>query len=174
MQGLTAGLLTFTAYLLVQGMVLHWGRISRRALVLVVLWVAGLGLYELFYRLIPEDSTLWPPAMSAPSDVVTYLSGAALYFFLFMVYAQFVYVAESSVSVRAMIELNAAPKQGLTLQELTARYRYEWMLERRLKRMIHAGYLEKEDEWYKTTLRGRVAASVMRSCKGLLRLGPGG
>jgi hypothetical protein len=174
MRGLTAGLLTFMVYLLVQGMVLYWGRISRRALVLVVFWVTGLGLYGLFYGLIPEDSALWPPAWSAPSDVVTYLSGAALYFFLFMVYAQFVYVAESSVSVRAMIELNTSPTYGLTLQELTARYRYEWMLERRLKRMVHAGYLEKEEEWYKTTLRGRIAADVMRNCKRLLRLGPGG
>ncbi len=63
---------------------------------------------------------------------------------------------------------------GLTLEEFTQRYRYDWMLHRRLRRMIHAGYLIEEDGWYRTTHRGRLIATVMAWCKQLLWLGSGG
>jgi hypothetical protein len=174
MQGLITGLLTFAVYFSAQAAVFHWIKVVRRALTLVGLWFLCLFLYFLLFRWIPEDTAPWPPSLAAPSDAVTLMSGLLLYFFLFMGYAQFFYIAESSVGVRTMIELNTEPERGLTLDELTERYRYDWMLERRLKRLIHAGYLIEEDGWYRTTLRGRIAALILSRWKESLRLGPGG
>jgi hypothetical protein len=174
MRGLVAGALAFAVFFLVQAGGFHWVKISRRALTLVGLWVAGLPVYVWLYVWLPEDRAVWPVALAAPSDSITVLSGGLLYFFLFMGYAQFFYMAESSVGVRTMIELASEPERGLTLEELTQRYRYDWMLDRRLRRMIHAGYLIEEDGWYRTTHRGRLTAAVMAWCKQLLRLGPGG
>lgn len=174
MRGLVAGMLAFVLFFLVQGGMFHFVKISRRALALVGLWIAGLPVYAWLYVSLPDDRVVWPAVLAAPSDSITMLSGGLLYSFLFMGYAQFFYMAESSVGVRTMIELALEPEQGLTLEELTRRYRYDWMLDRRLRRMIHAGYLIEEDGWYRTTRRGRLTAALMAWCKQLLRLGPGG
>lgn len=174
MRGLLAGLLAFGGYLLLQGVVFHAVKVSRRAVVLVGLWGACLPAYWLLYGVLPDDREVWPTALAAPSDAVTFLSGGLLYFFLFMGYAQFFYMAESSVGIRTMIELAAEGERGMSLEDLTKRYRYDWMLDRRLKRLIHAGYLIEEGGWYRTTTRGRLVAGVLASCKRLLRLGPGG
>lgn len=174
MRGLVAGLLTFVAYLIVQAVVFHSLKVSRRALVLVGFWIAGLPLYEMIYHMLPDDKDIWLTPFVAPSDLLTYLNGGLFYFFLFTGYAPFFYTAESSVGVRTMIELASELEKGLTLEELTQRYGYDWMLDRRLRRLIHAGYLIEEDGWYRTTVRGRLAAAVLSRCKRLLRLGPGG
>lgn len=174
MRGLLAGLMAFGAYFFVQAAVFHLVKISRRAVALVGLWGACLPVYGLVYAALPDDREVWPAALAAPSDVVTLLCGGLLYFFLFMGYAQFFYMAESSVGIRTMVELAAQGERGLSLEELTKRYRYEWMLDRRLDRLIHAGYLVEEDGWYRTTARGRLSAAVLAWSKSLLRLGPGG
>ncbi len=174
MRGLLAGGLTFLAYFLIQGAVFHTWKISRRAVALVGLWLLCLPVYAVCYALLPDDSALWPPELAAPSDPTTFFSGALLYFFLFMGYAQFFYMAESSVGVRTMIELAADSERGLSMEELTALYRYDWMLDRRMRRMIHAGYVVEQAGWYRTTSRGRMVAGILAWCKRLLTLGPGG
>lgn len=174
MRGLGAGLLTFLVYLGLQVTIFHFIRVPRRALVLAGLWVAVLPLYAALYAVTLDDAAVWPSPLVAPSDAVTFLNGGVLYFFLFMGYAYFFYIAESSVGVRTMIELASQPEKGLTLEEVTGRYRYDWMLDRRLHRMVRAGYLVEEDGWYRTTQTGRLAAGVSSWCKKFLRLGPGG
>lgn len=174
MRGLEAGLVTFLVYLSLQVIIFHFIKIRRRAVVLVGLWASLFPLYGFVYAGLPDDVGIWPPALAAPSDAVTALSGGLLYSFMVMGYIFFFYIAESSVGVRTMIELATDPERGLTLEELTARYRYDWMLERRLRRMVHAGYLVEEEGWYRTTKRGHMAASVSAWFKGFLCLGPGG
>jgi hypothetical protein len=174
MRGLVAGLLAFAVYFAVQVLFFHYIKVSRRAFALVGLWFCGLLIYALFYAGLPEDRSIWPAALSAPSDVITFASGGLLFFFLFMGYAQFIYMAESSVGVRTMIELNSEPEMGLTIDDLVKRYGYDWMLERRLRRMVHAGYLIEENGSYRTTGRGRLVAAVLAWFKRGLRIGPGG
>jgi len=174
MRGLMAGMLAFGVYFLAQAVVFHTIKVPRRALVLVGLWLAGLPVYVWLYDWLPDDRSVWPSPLVAPSDLITFFCGGLLYFFLFMGYAQFFYIAESSVGVRTMIELASDPEKGLTLEELTKRYHYDWMLERRLRRLVHAGYLIEENGYYRTTGRGRLAAAALRWFKQFLRLGPGG
>jgi hypothetical protein len=174
MRGLVAGMLAFGMYFLVQAAVFHVVKVPRRALVLVGLWLAGLPVYVWLYGWLPDDRSVWPSPLVAPSDLTTFFCGGLLYFFLFMGYAQFFYIAESSVGVRTMIELASDPEKGLTLEELTKRYHYDWMLERRLRRLVHAGYLIEENGYYRTTGRGWLAAAALRWFKQFLRLGPGG
>lgn len=174
MRGLVAGLLAFTVYFGIQAVLFRSVKVSRRAMALVGFWIAGLPVYAWLYAWLPDDRAVWSAILAAPSDFVTFVSGGLLYFFLFMGYAQFFYMAESSVGVRTMIELASGPEKGLTLDELTKRYRYDWMLDRRLRRMIHAGYLLEEDGRYRTTALGRIAAAVLAWLKRFLCLGPGG
>jgi hypothetical protein len=174
MRGLVAGLLTFSVYFVVQVLLFHYIKVSRRAFVLVGLWLCCLPFYTLFYAGLPDDQRIWPAEFSAPSDTVTFASGGLLYFFLFMGYAQFIYMAESSVGIRTMIELDSEPERGLTVEELVKLYGHDWMLGRRLLRMVHAGYLVEEMGYYRTTRRGCLVATVLLWFKRLLRLGPGG
>lgn len=174
MRGLVGGLLAFAVYFVIQVAIFHSVKVSRRALVLVGIWVAGLPVYALIYFVLPDDGVVWPGPFVAPSDGLTFFSGGLLYFFIFMGYAQFIYMAESSVGVRTMIELATNTEKGLTLEELTGRYRQDWMLGRRLARMVHAGYLVEEDGRYRVTGRGRFVATVLAYCKRILCLGPGG
>jgi hypothetical protein len=174
MRGLAAGLFTFLLYFLIQGTLFHGVKVSRRALALVGIWLLLLPAYGLVYHWLPDDAAVWPEVWRAPSDLTTWFSGALLYFFLFMGYAQFFYMAESSVGVRTMIELSAEPERGRSMDDLTRKYRYEWMLQRRLDRMVHAGYLIRDGDWCLLTRRGRFVARLLSAGKGLLRLGPGG
>lgn len=174
MRGLLAGMLTFAVYFACQVILFYFVRVSRRALALVGFWLCGLPVYALLYGRLPDDRSVWPAILSAPSDFITFACGALLYFFVFMGYAQFIYMAESSVGVRTMIELSAEPARGLTVEEILKRYGNDWMLERRLRRMVHAGYLVEEKGYYQTTWRGRLVAAVLLWFKKVLRLGPGG
>ena len=174
MRGLVAGLLAFAVYFGLQTSVFHFVKITRRARVLISLWLLCLPAYPLLFWGLPDDRVIWLAPLVAPSDAITFLCGGLLYFFIFMGYAQFIYMAESSVGVRTMIELTSEPEKGLTLEELTKRYPHEWMMERRLRRMVRTGYLVEQDGWYRTTARGRLTAAALAWSKRLLRLGPGG
>lgn len=174
MRGLEAAVISFLALIIIQGAAFHWIKITRRSVVLFGGWALGILLYGLLFWGFPDDSVLWPPEWAVPSDTVTFVNGLLHYWFFFMCYAVFYYMAESSVGVRTMIELASAPEHGLTLEELTRRYRYDWMLNRRLTRMVHAGYLDEVNGEYRTTARGRIVALVIGGCKRFLRLGPGG
>lgn len=174
MRGLVAGMLAFAVYFIVQVAVFHSVKVTRRATVLITFWLAGLAVYAGLYVALPDDSILWPAPFVAASDGLTFTCGVLLYFFLFMGYAQFIYMAESSVGVRTMIELSVNHENGLALEELTGRYRHDWMLGRRLARMVQAGYLTEENGWYRTTGRGRLVAAILAHCKRILCLGPGG
>lgn len=174
MRGLETGLLTFVFFLFLQVGVFHAVKVVRRPTVLFGGWFLVLLLYPVIFSWLPDDGDLWPSWMAAPSDEVTWANGLLLYWFLFMGYMQFIYMAESSVGVRTMIELAAGPSNGMTLEELTERYSKDWMLRRRLDRLIHAGYLTEADGWYHTTSRGRFLASFFAAWKRFLRLGPGG
>ncbi len=170
MRGLEAAALTLALYVLVQAAIFHYVKVSRRAVLLVVLWIVSLPVYAHVFNVLPDDSKIWPSLLSAPSDRLTFLDGCLLYCFLFLTYAVFIYTAESSVSIRTMIELTVEPDKGMTIQELTRRYSYDWMLERRLRRLIHAGYLVERGGWLSTTARARAVLALLRGGNKLLNL----
>jgi hypothetical protein len=174
MRGVIAALVCFLFFMVSHAFVFHRWEIHRRARILVAISVGNTPLYLLAYWLLPEDSAYLPPVWSAPSDSVTFLNGLLIYFFIFLGYCQFFYMAESSVGVRTLIELERAPAQGLDISDLTKLYSYDWMLDRRLVRLVTGGFLSLESGVYRNTLKGRLIANTLRWCKEFLRLGPGG
>jgi hypothetical protein len=174
MRGLMAAVLSFAVFF-VGHVVLYRCRVIRRKL-LVMLWIWGAGglFYVVFFRLLPPDASYLPPLLAAPTDAVTLLNGAFVYWCLFAAYYQFFNMADNSVGVRCLVELSRAPRMGLTLEELKGPYSFETMVGRRLERLVEAGYLERDNKYYRCTAKGRVAASVMSRLKAFLNLGPGG
>ena len=78
MRGLESGLITFLIYFVSQATILHQVTVTRRASVLVGLWIAGLPVYASAYALMPDDQVIWPAPLVAPSDAVTWLTGGLL------------------------------------------------------------------------------------------------
>lgn len=174
MRGLLAATLTFMIYLGAQAGLFHAVRIRRKLSVMLGLWVCGGGVYAGIFTLLPDDTAYLPPALAAPSDAVTWLSGAFVYWSLFSGYYQFFNMADNSVGVRSLIELSRGPEEGMDLVELKRVYPYDTMLGRRMERLVEAGFLERAGERYRCAPKGAAAAKVVGGLKAFLRLGRGG
>lgn len=174
MRGLIAALVCFLFFMVSHGFIFHRWEIHHRARTLVIIGLGSVPFHVLVYWLLPEDSVYLPPAWSAPSDIVNFLNGVIIYLFIFLGYCQFFYMAESSVGVRTLIELERAPEQGLDVSDLTKLYSYDWMLDRRLVRLVTGGFMSFESGRYRNIRKGRLIANTLRWCKEFLRLGPGG
>lgn len=174
MRGLLAALSCFLFFLAFHAVIFHGWEIHRRARSLVTIGLGTVLFYVLGYSLLPEDSAYLPMAWSAPSDVITFINGLVIYFFLFLGYCQFFYMAESSVGVRTLIELERSQTRGLKVSDLLQGYSYDWMLDRRLARLVDESFLIMEAGGYRNTRKGRMLAGILQWCKEFLRLGPGG
>lgn len=174
MRGVLASLCCFVLFLGLHALIFHGWEIHRRARTLVIIGLAAVPFYVLGYALLPDDSSYLPVAWSAPSDVITFFNGLVVYFFLFLGYCQFFYMAESSVGVRTLIELEHSRPSGLKVSDLLQGYSYDWMLDRRLARLVDEKFVIAEAGGYRNTRKGRLLAGVLQWCKDFLRLGPGG
>lgn len=174
MRGLLAAALSFLAFLGVQAVLYHFVTIRRKLWVMLWLWTGGFILYVALFHALPDDAAYLPPLLSAPSDAITWINGAFVYWCLFAFYYQFFNMADNSVGVRCLIELSRAPGRALSMAELRGPYSFDTMVGRRMERLVDAGYLERDGKQYRCRPRGRVAAALMRRLKALLNLGPGG
>ena len=174
MRGLLAAFICFCIFMLSHTFVFHKWEISRRARTLVAIALGNVPFYVLGYWLLPDDSNYLSPAWSAPSDIVTFLNGLIIYFFIFLGYCQFFYMAESSVGVRTLIELERTSGQGLSVSELTKLYSYDWMLDRRLVRLVDEGFIVYKSGGYINTQKGKLLSILLLWCKDFLCLGRGG
>ena len=140
-----------------------------------MLWALGIAGYALAWTALPDDAAWLPPALAACSDPVSWLNGLFLYWALFAGYYQFVNMADNSVGVRSLIELDRAGREALTLRDLESRYPYTSMLGHRLERMVAAGFLRRmEDGRYRCTPKAELTGRVFARLKDVLALGPGG
>ena len=69
-----------------------------------------------------------------------------------------------------MVELTADPDKGMTIPDLTRQYSYDWMLDRRLRRLIRAGYLVERDGWLSLTASARAVVAWLRCGNNPLKL----
>ena len=175
MRGLVAAFLAFVLHIAVQAVLFHLVHVRRKLATMLMVCLAGVAVYAAAYERLPDDLAYLPRAFAAASDWVNWLNGAFVYWGLFAGYYQFVNMADNSVGVRSLIELERGPATGLTLRELEPRYQHGWMLGHRLDRLVVAGFLEKmSDGRYRCTHKGARLARVFWALKRLLGLGPGG
>jgi hypothetical protein len=174
-RGILAAVLTTSAYVLVQASWFHLVRVRRKLGVMLLLWALGVAAYALVWAALPDDAAWLPPPLAAASDPVSWLNGLFLYWALFAGYYQFVNMADNSVGVRSLIELERSGVGELTLAGLETRYPQGPMLGHRLDRLVAGGFLVRDaDGRYRCTPRAVRAARIFVPLKALLRLGPGG
>jgi hypothetical protein len=174
-RGILAAVLTMALYVGVQALWFHAARVRRKLAVMLRLWVGGLGVYALVWAALPDDPAWLPPTLAAASDPVNWLNGLFLYWGLFAGYYQFVNMADNSVGVRSLIEIDRAGVDELTLAGLERFYPQAPMLGHRLDRLVAGGFLARDaDGRYRCTRKGAWTARVFARLKGLLGLGAGG
>jgi hypothetical protein len=85
----------------------------------------------------------------------------------------FYYTAAASQSVQLVIEIHATP-DGLSVEEIRARYLADEILAGRFETLLWAGYVTEMDGRFALTWKGRLTSRPFRVVKALWRLGPGG
>jgi hypothetical protein len=175
MRGILAAVLAMTLYVVVQALWFHVVRVRRKLSVMVLLWAGGIVAYALAWAALPGDAAWLPPLLAAASDPINWLNGLFLYWGLFAGYYQFVNMADNSVGVRSLIELDRSGARELTLAGLEKPYPQAPMLGHRLNRLVAGGFLTCDpDGRYRCTPKGRVTGRTFARLKALLALGPGG
>ena len=175
MRGILAAVLVMSGYVIVQALSFHFVAVRRKLSVMLLLWALGIAGYALIWAALPDDVAWLPPALAAASDPVNWLNGLVLYWALFAGYYQFVNMADNSVGVRSLIELERSGEGELTFAGLESRYPQGPMLGHRLDRLVAGGFLTRDpDDRYRCTPKGARTARIFASLKAALGLGPGG
>ena len=91
----------------------------------------------------------------------------------FLLYMPFYYTVAASQSIQLVIDIHATP-DGLSVEEIRARYPPHGILAGRLKTLLWAGYVTEMDGRFALTWKGRLTSRPFRAVKALWRLGPGG
>jgi hypothetical protein len=174
-RGILAAVLTMTLYIVVQALWFYLVEVRRKLTVMLLLWAAGIAAYALVWAALPGDAAWLPPLLTAASDPVNWLNGLFLYWGLFAGYYQFVNMADNSVGVRSLIELDRSGAGELTLAGLEKLYPQAPMLGHRLDRLVAGGFLTRDASGrYRCTPKGRVTGRIFARLKAILALGPGG
>jgi len=155
-----AALLAFVAFVSAHVALGHVRPVRRRSLGIVVLFLAATA----------GAVTAVVMRGGGPIDALYALALMASGFILYM---PPYYTIDNSVSVRTLLELETVPG-GLTRDELLARYRFDWMVSRRLSDMVENGYLLEHAGRFTLTSRGRFVARVFSAVKTVGGLGAGG
>ncbi|HTY44717.1 MAG TPA: hypothetical protein VMD52_01830 [Patescibacteria group bacterium] len=105
-----------------------------------------------------------------PAVYVDMAAGLIMYFFFCFLLSQLWIIAESSVSVRMMIDIRKGGPKGVTLEELKASYPLGEKLADELKDMIFVSYLRQEGSHIGNTDKGRRHARLMAFSRSFLNL----
>jgi hypothetical protein len=105
-----------------------------------------------------------------PLVYVDVAAGLVLYFFICFLLSQLWIIAESSVSVRMMIDIRKGGKEGIRLEELKASYPLDEKLADELKDMVFVSYLKREGPYICNTVKGRRHARIMAFLRKFLNL----
>ena len=175
MRGILAAVLVMSGYVIVQALSFHFVAVRRKLSAMLLLWALGIAGYALIWAALPDDAAWLSPLLAAASDPVNWLNGLFLYWALFAGYYQFVNMADNSVGVRSLIELDRSGARELNLAGLEKLYPQAPMLGHRLDRLVAGGFLTRDAGGrYRCTAKGKVTGRIFARLKALLALGPGG
>ena len=154
---------------------LHWRKPVNRWRAVTRFFLFFLGVYTLAFWMLPFPN--WFNLLNSASSLAKWFAwanGAGWYILVFLGYAQFYFLIDRGVSARIMMEIEESPEKRLRVEEIHQHYDPKNMQTRRLHDMLYGGYVIKEGEYYKNTIKGQTHARIFRFCKIYLHLYPGG
>jgi len=157
------GLASFAVTLLALTLVFRAGLVAGRPIAMLGV-VAG--VVSLPWLLLVAGVSRLPP-----SDV---FYGQVVYVWCMFAFLTVYYTATTSVSIRIVSEIEAAPRGRLSRAELEACYPPQWMLDRRLADLEAGGLVMRHAGRFVATPRAVVFARFFSIVKSVLNLGTGG
>lgn len=98
----------------------------------------------------------------------------AFFFYLFFLYLTAYYMVDRSVSSRIMIEIETSPDGTIAFDRLSQAYDVDAKYRDQLNGMLQGGFVVREQDTYKCTMKGLFVARIAYFFKTVLRLGAGG
>jgi len=126
------------------------------------------------YAVTPPDVWVIPAGWAGAGWLIDLANGLLVHSLLFVGYSMFYFLVDRGFSARILIEIERAPGQALTPEEVAAIYSLDRVVARRLDEMVDIGSVIKEGDRYRMTARGRRQAQRFAFLKSFFRLGPGG
>ena len=126
------------------------------------------------YAVTPPDVWVIPAGWAGAGWLIDLANGLLVQSLLFVGYSMFYFLVDRGFSARILIEIERAPGQALTPEEVAAIYSLDRVVARRLDEMVDIGSVIKEGDRYRMTARGRREAQRFAFLKSFFRLGPGG
>jgi hypothetical protein len=112
--------------------------------------------------------------LSAMLGVFAFIYGIVFYLILSFIYLALYYLVDRSVSATILEIIDNSPERKLTCDEIKKIYSVENKYQTELKGMLEGGFIIKELDYYKNSLKGSIYARIVRRMKAFFKLGAGG
>lgn len=159
--GVLLGAAWFCLFLLAHVLLFHFRRMVDRFQVIIRLFLAGVGA---------QFFSTWIGGASVAGALI----GVVVMGSLFVLYMPLYYTIAASLSVRTLLVVRRAPDRRMPLDRLMDMFASVEVVRERLETMAANGYVTRDGDFYRPTLKGRCAARTFRAIKEIWRLGAGG
>lgn len=132
------------------------------------------GLLVAGYAATPADLWVIPAGWGRAGWLIDLGNGLLVHWFLFMGYSMFYFLVDRGFSARILIEIERAPGQALTPEDVARAYSLDQVVGRRLGEMLDMGSIVRDEDRYVITPRGRRQARLFAFMKAFFNMGPGG
>lgn len=163
MIGLTAVLVTFTAYVLTHWVICCSTQWRPHARVINVLWLCFLPVYALLFFVLGGE-------VRTPIGIVDALNGFLLDVLLLLGYTYFFFLVERGLSLRVMIEIGRSPQGKMSIPDIQRVYPYDYIIDKRLGQMERMGYAKIEGDVISGTPKSAKLAAANKLVRKILRL----
>ncbi|MFY9314145.1 MAG: hypothetical protein WAO95_01140 [Burkholderiales bacterium] len=167
-KGAQIGILAFALFLISHWLLFGVWRLRSRSRVLFGLTLVFGVLMLLALAQIQIASGSLKVNFPLAQSVASVISFGCLWF----LYMPFYYTIQDSLSIGMLIDIVRSGVRGVPVSDLKPETRPT--IQRRLDRMVIAGYISATDDGYRLTRKGRIVARLFRAIKDLWKLGPGG
>jgi hypothetical protein len=168
--GITVALVVSFVWILVQNLLMHVRPAENRFKAMVIGYVLSLPFVYAGYRWLPS---MFCGAAEAMQGQATGMGLYHAYFFhllLFLLYAEFFYPVERSVTLRLLVELLKSGTKGASIQAIQGHYSLKEMIQQRLGVMRDGGFIEeRQNSWHLRT-KGAVLARISVICCWLFQI----
>lgn len=110
---------------------------------------------------------LWAASVAAGVDAPHALNSVLVFGSLWVVYLDFLFILQRSVSIRTLVEVTKAAPRPVSAGELERLYAERELFDRRLDTMLAAGYLQQRSDGLTLTPRGRRLARAIVFTRGV-------
>jgi len=156
-QGIMASVIVTMLWISLHLLLIHVKPVKNRFMAMICGYLVSLPFIVPAYFLLPVEIVLRLEVSPTPGGMGLF-HAFLLHLLLFFLYAECFYHIERSVTLRVLVELNAAPARS---EEIQYRYPLDEMIEKRLEILQGEGFIERRKEnWYNTG-KGNLFAKVM-------------